>query len=282
MLAQLVAFDAVSARGIRYFREHRAMSCRPAIILAALVALGISSSPAKADEISFVGDLWPPFNGVSGSNSEGYLLDIAREIFEPQGHHVSYVVLPWARAVREVRAGTYNALLGPFISEAPGLIFPEEEVGYTRLSFFTRADSKWRFTGPESLKNIRMGIIQGYGYRPWLQEYRQRHSENFIVMSGEDAVLRNLQLLIRGRIDAIPTNEYSFRYRAKQAGVLDQIRFAGYDTLGKGQKLYIAFAPNRRGSADYAKLLSTGIRDLRRTGRLAKILKRYEIKDWKR
>lgn len=257
------------------------MLYKSAIFLAVLFAFGFGASPGRTDEISFVGDEWMPFNGTPGGDAEGYLLDIVRAIFEPKGHRVTYIILPWQRAIREVEAGYYDALLGPFITEAPGFIFPEEEAGYTTLSFFTRIDSTWTFTGLESLKDVRLGIIKDYGYRPWLQKFRRETPENFIVVSGEDAVIRNLRLLIRGRIDAIPTNEYGFRYRAKLAGVLDQVRFAGRDNIGEGRKFYIAFSPKKPTSEIYARSLSEGIREMRRSGRLNKILAKYGLKDWK-
>ena len=254
---------------------------RFAILVTVLLAGGFGASPGMADEISFVGDEWPPFNGVPGSDKEGYFLDIARAVFEPKGHRIIYIIRPWTRAVREVEAGTYDALLGPFKTDTPGLIFPKEEIGFTTLSFFTHKGSTWTFTGLESLNEVRLGIIQDYEYRPWLQEFRREHPENFVVISGEDAIFRNLHLLIRGRIDAIPTNEHAFRYRARTAGVLDQVRFAGHDTIGEGRKLYIAFSPGKPTSAIYAELLSEGIRELRQSGLLAEILATYGIKDWK-
>jgi polar amino acid transport system substrate-binding protein len=257
------------------------MLSRVVIHVAVLLALGVGAYPGKADEISFVGDLWPPFNGVHGSDEEGYFLDIARAVFESKGHRVTYVIRPWKRAVREVEAGAHDALLGPFVNEAPGFVFPEEEIGFTALSFFTRSDGVWTFTGLKSLAGVRLGIIQDYDYRPWLQQYRREHPESFIVVSGKDAIFRNLDLLIRGRVDVIPTNEHAFRYRAKVVGVLDQIRFAGRDTTEEGRKLHIAFSPSKPTSAIYAELLSEGIRELRQTGRLAKILDNYGLKDWK-
>lgn len=273
------AFPSTAMRSS--YSERADMSGRLVAHFVLLLAFTIAPNRGAADEIAFVGDEWPPFNGVPGSDSEGYLLDIVREIFEPHGHEIVYVVLPWGRAIREVEAGSFDALLGPFPTEAPSLIFPEEEVGYTKLSFFTRADSNWTFTGRDSLKDIRLGVIQDYGYRPWLLAFRKEYPENFIVVSGEDAIFRNLELLIRGRVDAIPSNEHSFRYRAKLAGVLDQIRFAGHDTIGQGREFYIAFTPNNPKSTEYAELLSSGVRKLRRSGRLAEILAKYELRDWK-
>ncbi len=246
-----------------------------------LLILLFSFSYAKADEIVFVGDLWPPFNAEPLSEDEGYLIDIVREIFEGEGHTVKYSVRPWTRAIMEVKAGTFNALLGPFKSEAPGFIFPKEEIGASTLSFYTKADSTWIFNGIDSLKEVRLGVIQDYNYRPWLQEYRTSHPENFVVMPGEKAIETNIKMLLNGRIDVIPTNMNSFLYRAKTGGYLDKIRFAGRDNIGESQKIYIAFSPNHNSSNKYADILSTGLIEMRASGRLQQILAKYGLIDWK-
>ncbi|MEH6471172.1 MAG: transporter substrate-binding domain-containing protein [Halopseudomonas sp.] len=237
-------------------------------------------SAKGAEEISFVGDAWPPFNNAIGQPQEGYFIDIARAIYEPLGYKVSYHTLPWKRSVSWVKEGHYNALLGPFKSEAPGFIFPEEEVGKTVLSFFTTKKSNWQFNGIESLKDVKLGIVQSYDYRPWLQQFRQRHPDNFLVVAGNNAIEKNLELLIRGRIDTIPSNESSFLYRAKSSGISDQIRLAGRDNLGGSKSLYIAFSPALEKSALYAELFSKGVRRLRGSGELQLILDQYGLIDW--
>ena len=45
--------------------------------------------------------------------------------------------------------------------------------------------------------------------------------------------------------------------------------------------IYIAFSPKRADSQRYARMLSEGVVQLRRTGRLAVILSKYGLKDWK-
>ena len=137
-----------------------------------------------ADEITFVADEWPPYNGVPNSTEEGYFLEIIRAIFEAEGHRVSYIVRPWSRAIREVKAGIYDALLGPFKTEAPGFVFPEQEIGLTALSFFTRKDSSWTFKERDSLMTVRLGIIQDYDYRPWLQEFRRNYPDKLLSFLG--------------------------------------------------------------------------------------------------
>jgi len=87
------------------------MLCRFVALVAVMLAFGIGANPGKAREISIVGDKWAPFNSVPGNDDEGYFLDISRAVFEPREHRVNYIGRPWRRAVRDVEAGTRDALL---------------------------------------------------------------------------------------------------------------------------------------------------------------------------
>ena len=231
--------------------------------------------------ISVVGDEWPPYNAVPNSTTEGYFIDILREIFESKGIEVNYIVKPWNRAVRDVASGQDTALLGPFKSEAPGFVFPKQEVGISSLVFFTTSSSSWNFRGVSSLENIVIGVINGYDYRPWLMQHIQ-NSPNFVTkLSGENAIERNLKMLILGRIDAIPSNYASFMYRAKLLGVEKDVRFAGKDYNGEAKKLFIAFSPKLEESNYLAATFDAGMIRLRSTGRLDEILNQYGLKDWR-
>jgi polar amino acid transport system substrate-binding protein len=45
--------------------------------------------------------------------------------------------------------------------------------------------------------------------------------------------------------------------------------------------VYIAFSPGNPKSQEYAQILSKGIQQLRASGELATILKKYGMSDWK-
>ena len=67
----------------------------------------------NSETITLVADEWPPFNSVPGSSEEGFLVDVARAVFEKKGIDVSYRILPWKRAIELTRNGHYMALSVP-------------------------------------------------------------------------------------------------------------------------------------------------------------------------
>jgi polar amino acid transport system substrate-binding protein len=62
-------------------------------------------------------------------------------------------------------------------------------------------------------------------------------------------------------------------------GVINRIKLAGQGS--EIAYIYIAFSPKRADSQRYARTLSAGVVQLRRTGQLAVILSKYGLKDWK-
>ena len=65
---------------------------------------------------------------------------------------------------------------------------------------------------------------------------------------------------------------------------LSQMGKAGaFDVAGElgDSEVFIAFSPAKKESAEYAKILTDGLKKLRETGELKKILAKYGLEDWK-
>ncbi|WP_426417128.1 substrate-binding periplasmic protein [Aestuariirhabdus sp. LZHN29] len=231
--------------------------------------------------ITFVADEWAPFNGVPNSEMEGYMVDVARAVFEPQGYKVIYRNLPWTRAVAETREGHYNAVIGASRSDAQGFVFPEEELNRNRLSFYVKKDSDWKFTGIDSLNSVRIGVVAGYDYRDWFREFMAKKPSNIATIHGDRPLERNINKLVLGRIDVVVDTAAAIRWSAKQAGMMDEIISAGDDHIGDVAYIYHAFSPHLPTSQTYADILDEGIRTMRANGELHTILQRYGLQDWK-
>lgn len=147
--------------------------CICLILLTSIIA---SSTIASTATISLIADEWPPFNIKPGSDREGYIVDIARKIFEAQGYTVVYTNQPWKRAVEMTRAGRYDGAIGASKTDAAGFIFPSEELARNKLAFYVKKGSGWQYKGPSSIAATTIGTIAGYDYRPWLLEYIEANS----------------------------------------------------------------------------------------------------------
>ena len=250
--------------------------------IAVILVVFSSSLSHSTQTITLVADEWPPFNTIPGSKAEGYLVDIAKTIFQANDYTVVYKTVPWKRAIQMTRAGKYDGVLGASKTDAEGYIFPAEELARNKLSFYVRKRNPWRFREISSVTEVALGTIAGYDYRDWLNEYIEANENDFNkvqIITGDEPLKRNLQKMMNGWIDAVVDNEAAIKYVAKKMGISEEIECAGYGELYSS--IYIAFSPNNPDSTKYAEMLSEGITRLRKNGELNKILEKYGLSDWK-
>lgn len=243
------------------------------------------STVAYADEVVLAGDVWCPINCEPDSDKPGYMIEIARQALAPHGHTVVYRVLPWARAIEEARRGDINGIIGAFKEDAPDFVFPEVEQSMLGDEFFVKKDSSWRYTGIDSLKDVSLAVILDYAYTDELDPYVQanlKDSSKIQAVAGDDALPINIRKLLKGRVEVVVESASVFWYTAATMGVADKLEEAG--AVPEKTETYLAFSPApalAEKSAEYAKLLSEGTQKLRESGELAKILAKYNLKDWR-
>lgn len=249
-------------------------------LCAFIVIIGPESGWADEDTVTLAADEWCPYNCAPGDEKPGYIVEIARKIFETKGYRIIYRATPWESAVKAGRIGRYDGVIGATKVDGRGFVFPEEEVGISSNDFFVKAGDPWRFQSVASLKNKRLGVIKGYDYGETMNRFISDELKADIQMvSWDNAVELNLKKLVSGRIDVLLDDRNVIRYIAARMGVSDEIAYAGSN--GKRQYLYIAFSPAVSKSREYASILTDGIRSLRKTGELAGILSKYGLTDWK-
>ncbi len=245
------------------------------------------TSIAFSDTIRIAADEWCPYNCKPNSDKPGYMIEIAKLVFEKAGHQVEYEIKPWSRSIMECRKGKIEALPGATKGEVPDFIFPDENFGASIVFFFTKKGSTWRYNGIESLKDVKVGIQADYEYGERLDAYFAKHNKTSAVqvMKSETPLKLNIKKLIKGRIGTIPEDKYVFLNLAKKMNKIDQIQEVGMDPIKNiadfhATKVYMAFSPKNPKSKAYATTLSKGIIELRASGELKKVLDKYGLNDW--
>lgn len=251
------------------------------LLLAILCGVAATVPAAAEPPIRLAADEWMPFNGAPGAPPEGYAIDLARAVFAERGRGVAYTVMAWKRALRETARGTFDAVVGAEVSDAPGFIFPEQEIGRYRMTFFARADEPWRFEGLASLDGRRIGVVRGYTYPQWLRNYQAAHPAMVDEIIDDDPLGTNLRKLIAGRIDVIPSNPYTLAWLAEAKGLGHRVARRGVNFNDAEKVVFIAFSPANPESRVKAEQFSRGVAAMRADGRLRALLKRYGLSDWR-
>ena len=241
-----------------------------------------AESNADSATITIVADDWCPYNCDPDSENPGYAIEAAAEIFEKAGYQIKYEYVPWTRAIEGVLDGTYAGAVGAAKGDIPSAVFPEEPLGYYGNYLFVRKGNTWQYTGLDSLKKIRLGVIGDYYYSDEINAYIEANKDNpnVDVIYGNNAVELNLQKLLGNKIDVYIEDSNIVFYTVKSAGLdVEKLEVAG--VIGDPEAFYIAFSPLNPESKKWADILSKGIQELRDSGRLNEILQRYGLMDWK-
>lgn len=241
----------------------------------------LSSLSAMADTITLKADYWMPFNG-DGKTETGYMLDVAKAVFEPLGHKVVYVVTPWEKALSEGRTGKCTGVIGASTDDAPELVYPVEELGQSIQFFCVKAGSPWKYAGPASLKPIKLGIIKDYAYFKELDDYIKANPSRVVYGTGDSPLEMNLARLAQGELGAVVDDRSVLKYTLARMSLQGKVTIApAASEASKPAKLYIAFSPRNPKAGDYARILAEGVVELRKSGQLQKILAKYGLSDWK-
>ena len=249
------------------------------MIRSILTVVAFMSTVISAQTITLSADVWEPYNGKPESAKPGYAVEMIKTIFAKKGITVNYTVLPWARAVDAASKGEIAGVFGALTDDAPGFVFPKEEINVSRSSFITVKSGSWNYEGIESVKKIKIGAVADYSYFDEIDSYFETAiAPSVQKMSGDNPLDQNFKKLVAGRIDVLieDANVIDFYLASTKQAAL--IRKAG--TVGN-EKIFIAFSPKNPKSAEYAKILDEGIVEMRKNGQLKALLANYGLSDWK-
>ncbi len=237
----------------------------------------LAALPALAGELTVLSDYWCPFSCLPG-NQPGYVIEIAKAVFEPKGVTVRYEPIPWEQAIRRATVEKGVALAGCAKAETPNLVFPKTAVGVSRPAFYVQSGSSWRYQGVESLEHVRLGVAFGYDYGEAVNRYIQERPEKVSVASSEEPVKESLRNLSLGHVDAIVGDPNVVLMTAGSMGMIGRIQSAG--EAHASIPIYLGFSPAEKESLNMAALFDEGMRELRSSGKLASILAKYGLTDW--
>jgi polar amino acid transport system substrate-binding protein len=225
----------------------------------------------------------------------GFVQEILITIFERHGYTLNFTMVPWLRA------------LSLFNDETPGIdgmiamkvhpirktaaVFPDEEIAWYLHSFYVRSDSpllaNWQYEGIESLVGIRVGCVKGWNYcDKTINRYLHAGEAPAVQpLYGGMVQERNFRKLIAGRIDLWVANRNNTEYmlsRKRKKGDRDARRIVRHSDLPvtNAVRVYPVFRRNEKGKR-YAEFFTAGMRALRRSGELQRILSNYNLVDWK-
>ena len=249
--------------------------------LAALLIIFVSlASIANSKQIIIAGDNWCPVNCQQDSSEQGFMIDVAKAALALSGYELKYVEMPWLRAIQLAREGKIHGIVGAFIDDAPDFYYPS--ISFLKMSpnsLFAKKEFDWQYENLRSLNAVRLGAVKGYDYGNLLNTYiksiNESESKSLVQLSGNNAVARNIEFLMRGRIDVYVDAGPVFWYQAKKMNIADEVKFVG--SISPLEPCYIAFSPTHTDSKSLILALDKGVTSLTQSNQVAEIAVKYGI-----
>lgn len=194
----------------------------------------------------FASDEWCPYVCFE-STREGYLVDLARALFEAPARPVEIRRMSWLRAIREAEAGRIDGVLGAGSGESEVLLYPARAAAGDPVAFAVRSDDPWTFAGPHDLADRRVGLAQGYRFGPALDVALApggAPSPDVEPLATDRPTWNNLQKLVEGRIDTVLDNGHVLRLEIERSGFFPAVRVVD---SGIRNRMFIAFADTADG-----------------------------------
>ncbi len=235
----------------------------------------------QAEVITLRTDEWCPYACDPKSDKPGFMVEIAREVFKKHGHTIDYNVMNWPRALSDVKNGQYNGVIGASKSDVEGFVIPQIPTGVLVSYYYTRKDDPWVYTGVDSLKAKKIGVINDYTYGDEIDKLVEKKHSSFKKVSGEDPLLRLIQMTETKRIDGFVENPLVLDIALEGLKKDKKLFKVASKNLANDPDLFIAFSPANPKSKEYAKQLDEGVNELRKSGKLKTILQKYGVSDWK-
>lgn len=238
----------------------------------------IISFHARSETIILKGDIWCPFNCSTKDAKKGYMIDVAKIIFERKGHNIDYQIDTWSESIKAVRSGQATGLIASNVYDAPDFIFPQNSLGFSRDCFFVKPKDKWEYKDSDSLKGRKLGVVNAYAYSRTVNQFLKDNKENISEATGDNALELLVMYMNNNKIDTIVENPIVFSYYQDHNLTETKFEEAG---CAESSELYISFSPKHPRAKEFAQILSDGIADLRKDGTMDKIIKKYNLKEWK-
>jgi len=244
-----------------------------------------SYTHATPKTINIGADPWCPYNCDPEEQHHGIMVDVARQAFALSGYKLNYQIINWARAKQLVKNGNLDGIIGMARNPSSELLyyFSNTALGQSQVCLYRRSRDKWRFKSVNSLGQRSFGWINDYGFAndpldTWVKE--RKHTKQITIIAGEQTYQRLFKLLQVERIDTFAEDRNVIAYELKKSGLGDEIKIAG--CLSSIDNVHLAFSLESKNKEIWAKALESGVRKLRYSGQLNKILSVYglNVENW--
>jgi len=160
-------------------------------------------------------------------------------------------------------------------------ILAKEAIAVARGGVVARKGTSYQIKTTADLTSLNLLAVAAVDYPPVLMKYLEQNkgSKKITTLSGNELGPRSFEMIARKRADVRFSSLDRLTFLVRTAGFSDKLGVSPapfYTTT----LIYSGFSKNNPNAQKLADMMTKGIRELRQSGRLAKILSAYGLPDW--
>jgi polar amino acid transport system substrate-binding protein len=271
------------------------LGCHISVLFAAILLLfslldgprvmAQSAQPATdpSRPIIIASDPWCPYacDPVTDGR-DGYMVDLAREIFQAAGYMVEYRVVNFAVLKRMLHDGSATAVPGAASDLGGVLLLPSLAQGNSANAVAVRRSAGFSYKMPDDFAPFRLGVMKDYNYGGAVQKYIDQHlaePDRVQVLSGfgYSQLVQGLRQVQMGGLDLLLDDHNVLRWQLRRLSLDRDIEAV---SLGDAADLFIGLSRSDPRATSLAQLLDEGMSKMRNNGRLHVILARYGLEEF--
>lgn len=236
---------------------------------------GWAAQATEQPTLTLLTELWPPYvMRFDDGNVGGADLDLARTVLERMGYRTTVRLLPWKRVLQEAKLQQGDAIVDISFEEQrlAWLHYPEEPLSQSSEVIFFPLNKPVDYQNTESLNGLRIGTQAGYAYGDIFLT-----ATNFtrVPMMGENTMVKQLHLMMAGRLDAVVLNQVVGRHLLMKQGLQDQVGHSSKAVTDNNHN-FLAFT-HRPGHEKLAYQFSLALQAFKKTPEYRSLLSRYGL-----
>jgi polar amino acid transport system substrate-binding protein len=261
------------------------------VLVALLISVVLRPAPVWGQEtapldktrpVVIASDPWCPYACDPATDErEGYMVELARTVFEAAGYRVEYRVVNFPMLKRMLRDGSATAVPGAATDLKGVLLLPSVAQGNSANAVALNRDRDFAYTRPDDLAPFRVGVIKDYNYGGDLQRYIDQYSASpnrVRVLSGfgYSQLVQGLRQIQAGGLDLLLDDYNVLCWQLRRLSLDRQMRVV---SLEDDADLFVGLSRSDVRAPTLARLLEEGTRQLRADGRFSAILAHYGLKE---
>ncbi len=216
-------------------------------------------------------DPWPPYID-SDLDSGGVSVELADAAFRTQGYTVTNKIVPWARAMEEVKQGRIDLILDAWWTQerSNDYMFSRPYIDGP-LKFIKKRTDKFVYTSLESLRNKSLALVRDYGYGDRLlssKEYRPVDVSDFLL---------GIRMLEAGRVDLAIENELVARTRLAKESPSSLQKLVFVEPAISNNYVYVISGYRNPHHANIITAFNKGLTEITANGTFEKILRKHNL-----